>query len=270
MSPTLSIIEEKITPSRAAELLEGNSINRSLRMGVVQRYARDMTAGQWHQSGDPIRLDKKGTLLDGQHRLSAIIHAGIAQKMLIIKGVETKAILTIDTGAKRQFADVLKIQGYSCCMNLAAVVRWCVLYEDPLRTPTKDSASHGEMMRWLDANLGAPEAVRNVCATSNNPILKRIRLPLCVLRHYAKNKSDYDLFQARLAAGTGLEEGDSIHTLRRYIENLSVATPPTPLVLHGIVVKAWNAYMRGDTVRLLYFRPGGSAPEQFPEIITET
>lgn len=259
---------EKVTPSRAAELLKGNSINRKLRPKVVERYSRDMQAGHWKHTGDPVRISKKGVLLDGQHRLSAIVHSGVPQTMVVVKNVDTGAILAIDTGAKRNFADVLKIQGYTNVHNLAAMARWCVLYEDPERTVTRDGVSHGELMRWLDANPAAPQECREVCA-QGGPILAKIRMPLIAIRHYCKNKQDYDLFTARLAAGTGLTEGDAIHTLRRYVENLSVATPPRPIALHAIVIKAWNCYMQGKKIQVLSFKPGGSAPEQFPEIIRE-
>lgn len=268
--PTLDINIEKVTPQRAAELLRGNTINRSLRPKTVKRYARDMTDGHWQESGDPIRLDRKGTLLDGQHRLSAIIESGISQKMVVVNNVDTRSILTMDTGNKRTFSDVLKIQGHTNVMNLAALARWCVLYEDELRTPTKDQATHAEMMAWLDRNLDAPEIVRSICATSNHPILKRVRMPLTALKHYAENGADFELFMSRLRAGTGLVEGDPIHTLRRFVENLSITKPPLPIVIQAITIKAWNAYMEGREVQLLAYRPGGAAPESFPVILTKS
>jgi hypothetical protein len=39
--------------------------NRGVRPSVVAAYARDMLAGKWYISGDPIRFDVKGNLIDG-------------------------------------------------------------------------------------------------------------------------------------------------------------------------------------------------------------
>lgn len=65
-----------VTPAMATKWLEeGNTHNRKVRDSVVMRYAADMKAGRWKQTHQGIAFNGDGTLLDGQHRLFAIIEA---------------------------------------------------------------------------------------------------------------------------------------------------------------------------------------------------
>lgn len=265
---TIDMKIEKISPSKAATLLKGNTSNRSIRPGVVKKYARDMKSGNWLESGDPIRLNGDGTLLDGQHRLSAIIESGVTQKVVVIRGLKKESMLAMDTGAKRSFADVLRLEGYKNVTAIAASVRWCVCFEDDRRDPKSAGVTHSEMMAWLVANPGI-DAATVAAIASTNPILVRARTPMAALRYYAAKQHDWDLFSARLASGTGLEEGDPIHTLRRFIENSAIATRrPDARVIHAVTVKAWNAYMEGAKIASLRFTVGGAKPEEFPTIVT--
>lgn len=73
IKPRLSFMQ--VTPEIAKRWLTRNPRNRVARPATVARYARDMAAGKWHLDGSPIRFDATGTLLDGQHRLAAIIES---------------------------------------------------------------------------------------------------------------------------------------------------------------------------------------------------
>ena len=61
----------------ALELLKANSTNRELRNHVVEGYVDQMKKGQWREdTGETIKISKTGRLLDGQHRLNAIVKFG--------------------------------------------------------------------------------------------------------------------------------------------------------------------------------------------------
>lgn len=74
---------EDITPEKAMHLLQKNSHNRNLRAGVVKKYATDMRLGKWELSTDGITINKDGELVNGQHRLNAVIESGCTVKMLV-------------------------------------------------------------------------------------------------------------------------------------------------------------------------------------------
>lgn len=101
---------EKITPAVAKAYLEMNKNNRNIRQRVVDAYARDMAAGEWVVQHQGIAFDVDGNLVDGQHRLQAVIKAGVAVPMMVTRGLEKNSSAGIDQGAKRSFTDVLTMQ----------------------------------------------------------------------------------------------------------------------------------------------------------------
>src|SRR4051812_17796470 len=115
---TPSIKWEEITPKKAAAYLEKNVSNRVVRKGTVTAYARDMKLGNWIPTHQGIAFNDRDELIDGQHRLHAIVESGVTVKMLISRGIpaETGTMRTmdaVDRGAVRSVADQLQLQhGY--------------------------------------------------------------------------------------------------------------------------------------------------------------
>ena len=62
-----------VTPEIAQEFLERNHNNRKIKPRKVDKFAYQLSQGQWITNGDTIRFDVKGTLIDGQHRLKAVV-----------------------------------------------------------------------------------------------------------------------------------------------------------------------------------------------------
>ncbi len=106
----LDVSIEVITPQKARILLDKSyEGQRNIRKRVVKSYVEQMEDGLWEMSAETIKLSPYGRLLDGQHRLTAVVESGKAQTFLVVKGVKEKSILTIDDGAKRSLADALKL-----------------------------------------------------------------------------------------------------------------------------------------------------------------
>lgn len=99
---------EFITPEIASNLLETNTENRKISKGTVQAYAQDILAGNWDESvGAAISIDENGILRDGQHRLSAIVLAGVGIKTWVCRNVSSEGIY--DNNRKRSNADQIAI-----------------------------------------------------------------------------------------------------------------------------------------------------------------
>jgi hypothetical protein len=90
-----------VTPDEAAEMLSKNTRNRPLRPSHVRKLAREMTAGRFKLTHQGIAFNCDGTLLDGQHRLAAIVMAGTPQVLMVTTGVDSGAVMVIDEHAKR-------------------------------------------------------------------------------------------------------------------------------------------------------------------------
>ena len=103
-----------ITPDMAREWLELNmKNNRPVLKATVHSYARQMRNGTWSLTHQGIAFDEDGKLVDGQHRLSAIIEANIPVQMNVTRGVERKPgeIFTIDMGRKRTYQNAVSMGG---------------------------------------------------------------------------------------------------------------------------------------------------------------
>lgn len=125
----MQITIENITPTRAADILTSNTRNRPLRRMVVEQYAAEMRAGRWLQTHQGIALNCDGTLLDGQHRLAAIVESGISQRMVVARGVSSAAQIAMDDHAKRSAADSISLdRGESVAQSTVAIVRGVVRY----------------------------------------------------------------------------------------------------------------------------------------------
>ena len=99
---------ELITPEIAADLLETNSENRKLSNVTVFAYAQDILNGNWDESvGVAISIDEDGILRDGQHRLSAIVQAGVGIHTWVCRNVSSDGIY--DNNRKRSNVDQISI-----------------------------------------------------------------------------------------------------------------------------------------------------------------
>lgn len=99
---------EFISPEKAKMLLEKNVNNRSISKSTVDAYTKDILAGNWDEKvGSAISIDKDGVLRDGQHRLMAVIRAGIGVRMWVCRNVSKSGIY--DCNRKRNNADQISI-----------------------------------------------------------------------------------------------------------------------------------------------------------------
>lgn len=110
--PGISVYLLDVTPELAEEMLDINSSKqRTLTETTVERYATDMSTFDWIFNGAPILITNTNVLIDGQHRLSAIVASGEPQTLLIVHGVDEEAMATVDNGRRRSYGDVLKMRG---------------------------------------------------------------------------------------------------------------------------------------------------------------
>ena len=101
---------ESITPYLAKKYLETQGVNRTINTLRVLEYADRMKRGQW-LVGQAITFASDGCLIDGQHRLEAVIKYGNAVDFLIVRGVAKESASVFDVGQKRTMAQIAKIQG---------------------------------------------------------------------------------------------------------------------------------------------------------------
>src|SRR5262249_32454434 len=113
--------------AQAKEYLERAAPNRPVGRVTVEQYARDMKAGRWSFTGEPLIFDDDGRMLNGQHRCHAIVLAQVPISTLVVRGVDRRSMPNMDGGRKRQVADVLGMEGQRNATVVAGAARlvWC-------------------------------------------------------------------------------------------------------------------------------------------------
>lgn len=144
-----------VSPELAKKWLqEKNTCNRAIRSSVVNRYARDMAAGQWKVSHQGIAFDHDGTLLDGQHRLGAIVLSGVTVQMLVVFDVESESQMVMDDHARRAAEDNLNLGGRLGVSRADVAMARCVsaFFNVPSRSPTTTEIGEiiWELMEGMD------------------------------------------------------------------------------------------------------------------------
>lgn len=103
----------EINPREAEALRNTFQDNRRTYNDNIRKYAKQMKDGKWRLNGEPIIVDDQGCCVNGYHRLSACIEAGVPFRTLLVTGVPHETWTTVDTGKVRSSSitreDLLKL-----------------------------------------------------------------------------------------------------------------------------------------------------------------
>lgn len=99
-----------ITPEWAGEQLKAfNTGNRRMRRWWSEALAQSIKRGEWILTHQGIAFTEDGRLLDGQHRLFAVVLSGVPVEMFVFSNVPNNAFSVIDIGQKRSISDTTGI-----------------------------------------------------------------------------------------------------------------------------------------------------------------
>ena len=105
----MHIKQMTVTVSQAKEWLKKNTRNRLIRKGYVTQLCEAMERGEWQVSHQPIAIAEDGRLLDGQHRLLALLKSQInSLPMTVALDVDPSTFDVIDIGARRSHSDIFR------------------------------------------------------------------------------------------------------------------------------------------------------------------
>lgn len=256
-----------ITPEMALQWLDANTKNRPVRDSRVKVYAREMKEGRWKLNGEAIKWSSSGRLLDGQHRLYACIEAGVSFQTAVVFGLDEDVFATLDRAGKRTAADNLALLGEAEATILAAAVKKLVQMKRGVL-----------FMRGPDAQVGPEEVIETLSQHSDIrrsiPFARKVGKlappSLVVFLHFLFAQSDRALaswFMGALGSGLGLEATHGVYHLRQRLErNLLTKEKLPEREVAALMIKAWNAHVKGRKVKTLRWRSAGKHPEPFPAI----
>ena len=109
----MTATRQHISPEQASVILEKNTNNRIASRATILRYADTMQRGEWKLSNDIICISPDGVLMNGQHRLKAVVESATAQDFWVWENCPQEALLTMDLGRKRNATDTATLSSGS-------------------------------------------------------------------------------------------------------------------------------------------------------------
>lgn len=103
--------ETLVTPNLARQLLAHNVQNRHVSQAKVEQLSQAMLSGEFKPTGDVIRFNESGEMIDGQHRLLAIIKSGVGQWFIIVGNLHPSVKFVIDQHQKRTLFQQFTMEG---------------------------------------------------------------------------------------------------------------------------------------------------------------
>jgi len=259
---------EEIGPKEAKFMLGVNTHNRTIRQSRVDTMVRDMKAGKWQLNGESIKFSVTNRLLDGQHRLLAIVESGVSVPMVVVRGLSDADQETIDIGDKRHMGDILHLAGEANTTNLGSVLRFCWSIETYGRRPSGGiHPSPQELATYLKDNPDIRESVK----IGNRANKAALRYPQSVAGglHYLMSKIDgdqADAFWEQLIEGTA-PAGSPVNVLREtLLRDLARLHRMSIWQRAAITIKAWNLMRDDKTITILLWRSAGRLAEPFPKL----
>ena len=255
MTTTPTIAFEEIAPEQAAAWLEHNNLdNRPLRAAAVAAIVRDMEAGNYLVTGDSIKFDTNGRLMDGQHRLSAIAKHGRTVLAAVAKGLDPRVQVVIDAGSKRSGADALKFAGLEKYRTVVASMAKLdrALSLGGVRADSisvaRGRSTNAEVTQWWEENPDAERAAadgsgltHSIGATSKSAV------SYALLRLRSIDEEAANEFFASIAEMRTNGAGDPRLALTRFLGELSGNKAVASMTLFG-TFRAWNAWRSGESM----------------------
>lgn len=220
----------EVDPELAQALLDNTIGNRQLRKGAVERYAREMRAKLWNTEAPIfIMVDQRGRLIDGHHRLAALVKADVTMKLRFMLGVDPRHVGKLDGGEARSLGDrftawcqdsgVRKlVQGSPHRANqAAAVVSFIYIMLTGQKKPSLESAirivrHYSDSIVYAIDHCGVNKITRRAAfltavAVAHNYVTQPRRSGIVALNNFVEG----------VVSGEMLEAGEPAYTMRRYL-----------------------------------------------------
>lgn len=253
-----NVTKESITPLMASAYLQKNDKNRNVSKVIVDAYTREMKDGRWVLSNDAIAFDTDGNLINGQHRLYAVIKSGCTCDFLVVRGMPSKNFTVMDNGYTRTAAQVFKLENIpSGDVATTCLLRWQTLSHGGTSAYPFRKRMTSELLELYYTNKNVVDEVVRLadrCFRFGSKAMTKaeyggISLYLILDKLYVMDYV-FDFFE--MFADRKECTNPSIKILRNMLANDRMSknrmTPQKRLML---IVKTWNSYTTGTQYKKL-------------------
>ncbi len=252
--PASSVV--MVSPEMAARWLKRNEANRVLRPHKVDQYARDMTSGRWELTG-AIEFDIAGNLIQGQHRLNAVVKSGCTVAMFVLRGISPNAQRVMDSGIGRTAADNLHMdKGVKNAVAVASIARQRIS-----STLGTTAVSNSEIEDYVASNpeiaFAASLAVKYAKGCDIAPTTVGLAAWLIADVHGWSVAEDFFYVAAEKV---GLVRHDPVMAMSKFFAEARRNRTQYPLSIQlSVIIRAFNYRRSGRTVQFLRAEVNGSA-----------
>lgn len=238
---------EAVDPSLAKVLLEGNVINRPLSGSLVDSITRDILNDRWQVSHQGLALASDGRLLDGQHRLHAIIKANREVRIPVTYNVPPEAFSVIDlNGRPRTIADIAALtRGLKSGRLCVAAVKVIHGLTDPPQQSRWTKAEIDELLDKYQSEVSWAVSVVRSNAMRSSSIVGAIAYA------YPTDKEKIELFARTLESRVSMTSPMAA-LLKAAERMLPVSTDNERRDLAHITLRCIWAYLRGEDLKKVY------------------
>ena len=240
-----------VTPDLAREWLQFNTENRKIQQHHIDVIARDITKGNWMLNAQPIcftndpthpKKDDPPRLLNGQHRLHAVIAADMPIEVPIATGIPEAAFATFDTHAKRNVRRT-GARVDDRVIAAAAKLQWKEDHGFPL-TGSGNTPSSSELLQTLDEHPDLPAGFGRSRRKGMTEIASAGVMTYFIYRVSREHAAYAEEFLDGLETGAGLEKGNPLLRIRNSLtkkKNVSRGDKLKVLIDAWEVYKVWKA-----------------------------
>jgi hypothetical protein len=247
-----------VSPELAAHWLTFNTHNRPLKDHNLEKISRDLIEGRWRYTAEPVKFSKTGVLLDGQHRLHAMVRTNIGGRVLVVPGLDDEVQDYMDTGTARGAADMLALHGERNGHILAAAIRIAIQMERGGLFHQKYAISNVGLRDWLEAHPEMREAV-NFESHLKRILLSRSVVAYCAWRLGRIEHEEMEEFLTDLAEHRTSGAGDPRSALLSRLTtarqmNIRINQPGQI----SLIFRTWNAIRTGKPLNRIQVHYNGS------------
>lgn len=262
-----------VTPEMAKNWLTTNIKNRNVSDTLVNHYARQMKLGLWELTGEPL-IFSSNKLLDGQHRLHALIKAEVSLEFLCVFNVNDSAFAVMGTGKTRSAGDIFSITDIKNANNMAAGIRkyYTLISKSSLTTGTPrggriiSSSGNGLVnikstaKEFINFYFENKDFLDDVMIKSQS-MYKKSRLFACselvgyISYLYFEKKHSYTkIIEFFDGVSGGKTDNSIILILRDKLLSDKISIKRIPGNIRTIfIIKTWNAFITGKYFKLLKY-----------------
>ena len=269
---------ELITPLLAEKWLATvPEYQRKIKSRQVQKLVIAIQKGEWRANGATIVFNAKGELIDGQHRLTAIVQSGKSVQSIVVRGVsaDVQTFHTLGDVLPRSLTDFIHAKHATI---VSSVLRMIWAQKNGVWPIGHGQSSNRQVVPPIPDILKTGKEciplIEDLCVdplTAAGRMVQQQSFCIFLVYYYTHVSPVKDLvrlveFFARVADGLNLTLNDPVYRLRQKFLQLGPGMSIDRTARQALVLKALHLYLDGKDCPKLQYVP---EREQFPALRTK-